>query len=77
MFYYIDQPFTPSLVLMLFWLFQTWPVTLRIQEKVFSGFIVPSDSKETVLGSSNQEPSPVGKSTGVVLVPCSRMELRP
>ena len=30
------------------------------------------DSKETELGSSNQEASPsAGKNTGVVLVPCS------
>ena len=37
-----------------------------------------ADSKETKLGSSNQEASPsAGKNTGVVLVPCSRMEVRP
>ena len=61
-----------------FWLFQTWPVTLRIQEQVFSGCTVPSDSKETELGSSDQEASPsAGKNIGVVLVPFSRMEVRP
>ena len=39
---------------------------------------VPPDSKETELGSSDQEASPsAGKNTGVVLVPCSRMEVRP
>ena len=37
---------------------------------------MPPDSKETELGS-NQEASPsAGKNTGVVLVPCSRMEVR-
>ena len=34
---------------------QTWPVTLRI---VFSGCTVASDSKKTILESSNQEASP-------------------
>ena len=39
---------------------------------------VLADSKRTELGSSNQETSPsAGKNTGVVLVPCSRMEVRP
>ena len=39
---------------------------------------MPPDSKETELGSSNQEASPsAGKNTGVVLVPCSHMEVRP
>ena len=37
----------------------------------FSGCNVPSDSKETELGRSNQEASPsAGKNTGIVLVPC-------
>ena len=45
---------------------------------VFSGCTVPFDSKETELGSRDQEASPsAGKNIGVVLVPCSRMELRP
>ena len=45
---------------------------------MFSGWTVPSDSKETKLGSSDQEASPsAGKNTGVVLVPFSHMELRP
>ena len=36
-----------------------------------SGCTMPPNSKETKLGSSNQEASPsVGKNTGVVLVPC-------
>ena len=36
------------------------------------------DSKETILLSSDQEASPlVSKNTGVVLVPCSRMEMCP
>ena len=44
---------------------------------MFSGCTVPPDSKETELGSSDQEASPsAGKNTRVVLVPCSRMEVR-
>ena len=39
---------------------------------------VPPDSKETELGSSNQEASPsAGKNTRVVLVPCLHMEVHP
>ena len=54
-------------MLILSWLSQTWPVTLRIQERVFSGCAVPPDSKETELGSSNQEASPSAvKNTKVV-----------
>ena len=38
---------------------------------MFSGYTVPPDSKETELGSSDQEASPsAGKNTGIVLVPC-------
>ena len=38
---------------------------------MFSGCLMPPDRKETELGSSNQEVSPlVGKNTGIVLVPC-------
>ena len=45
---------------------------------MFSGCTVPPNSKETELGSSDQEASPsAGKNTGVVLVSCSRMEVRP
>ena len=45
---------------------------------MFSGCTVPPDSKETELGSSNQKASPsAGKNTGVVLVPCPRMEVCP
>ena len=59
------------LLLILFWLSQTSPVTLRIQEQVFSGCSVPPDGKETELGSSNQEASPSArKNTEIVLVPC-------
>ena len=44
---------------------------------MFSGCTVLPDSKETRLGSSDQETSPsVGKNTGVVLVSCLRMEVR-
>ena len=53
-----------------FWLSQTWPGTLRMQEWVLSGCTVLPDSKETKLGSSNQEVSPsAGKNIRVVLVP--------
>ena len=45
---------------------------------MFSGCTVPPDSKETELGSSDQEVSPsAGKNTGVVLVSCSHIEVRP
>ena len=45
---------------------------------MFSGCTVPPDSKETELGSSDQEASPsAGKNTGLVLVSCSHMEVRP
>ena len=38
---------------------------------MFSCCTVPPDSKETELGSCNQEASPLaGKKTGIVLVPC-------
>ena len=38
---------------------------------MFSGYTVPPDSKETELGSSDNEASPsAGKNTGIVLVPC-------
>ena len=44
-----------------------------MQEKAFSCCIVPVDSKETKLGSSNQEASSsAGKNTSVVLVPCPK-----
>ena len=50
---------------------------LEIWEYVFSGCTVLPDSKETKLGSSNQEASPsAGKNTRVVLVPYSHMEVR-
>ena len=38
---------------------------------MFSGCAVPPDSKETKLGSSDQEAFPsAGKNTRIVLVPC-------
>ena len=38
---------------------------------MFSGCTLLPDSKETKLGSSDQEASPsAGKNTGIVLVPC-------
>ena len=41
-------------------------------------FYISYDSKETELGISDKEASAsAGKNTGVVLVPCSRMEVRP
>ena len=82
MFYYINQPHIKSFssgfvktesdfIVILFWLSQTWPVTLRIWESVFSGCTLPPDSKETKLRSSNQEASPsAGKNTVVVLMLC-------
>ena len=61
-----------------FWLFQTWPVTLRIQEQVFSGCTVPPDSKEIKLGNTCQEASlSPGKNARVVLLPCLWMEVHP
>ena len=45
---------------------------------MFSGCNVPHDSKESELGSSDQDTSPwASKNIGVVLVPCLRMEVRP
>ena len=42
------------------------------------GISVQLDSKETKLGSSNQEASPsAGKNIRVVLVSCSRIEVHP
>ena len=54
-----------------FWLSQTLPVTLKIQEWVFSGCTVPPNSKDTELKSSDQETSPsASKNTGIVLMSC-------
>ena len=45
---------------------------------MFSRYTVPPDSIAIKLDSNNQEASPsAGKNTGVVLVPFSRMEVRP
>ena len=45
---------------------------------MFSGCTVPANSKETKLGSSDQEASPsAGKNTRVALVLCWRMEVCP
>ena len=45
---------------------------------MFSGCTVPPDSKETELGSNEQEAFPsAGKSTGVVLVPCCTWKCLP
>ena len=47
---------------------------MSILEYLFSGCTVLPDSKETELGSSDQEASPsADKNTGVVLVPCLHM----
>ena len=60
-----------SVMLILFWLSLTWPVTLRIQEYMFSVCTLLPDSKETKPGSSNQEASTsAGKNTRIVLVTC-------
>ena len=47
---------------------------LKIHEYVFSGCTVLLDSKETELGSSNQE---AGKNTTIVLVPCHAWKCAP
>ena len=58
-------------MLILFWLSQTRPVTLRIKKQVFFDCTLRPDSKETELGNSDLEASPSeGKNTRVVLVPC-------
>ena len=45
---------------------------------MFCGCTVPPGSKETKLGSNNQEASSsASRNTGVVLVPCSGMEVHP
>ena len=45
---------------------------------MFPGCTVPPDNKETETGSSGQEASPsTGRNNEVVLVKCSRMEVRP
>ena len=45
---------------------------------MFSGCTVSPDSKETELGTSNQEASPsAGKNTRVVLMPCCAWKLVP
>ena len=50
---------------------QTRLVTIRIQDQVFSGSIVPPNSMKTQPRSSKQEASPsASKNTQVVLVPC-------
>ena len=65
-------------MLILFCLSQSLPVTLRVQEQVFSDCTVPPDSKETKNGSSNQEVFPsAGKNTGVVLVLCRALKCVP
>ena len=49
------------------------PLTLTLMVS-----LLPPDSNETELGSSDKEASPsASKNTGVVLVPCSSMEVRP
>ena len=61
--------------------FLTFPdVTCHLEDTGMSvsGCTVSPDSKETKLGSSDQEASQsAGENTGVVLVPCSRMEVCP
>ena len=37
---------------------------------MFPTYTVPSDSKDTELGNSDQEASLAGKNTGIALVPC-------
>ena len=52
-------------------------LTCHLEDTGIGVFWLP-DSKEIQLGSSDQEASPsAGKNTGVVLVPCLCMEVRP
>ena len=54
-----------------FFVFTDLTCQLENTRIMFSGCTVLPDSKETELGSSDQEASPsAGKNTGVVLVPC-------
>ena len=46
-------------------------LTCHLENKVFSGCTVPPDSKETELGSSDQEVFPsTSKNTVIILLPC-------
>ena len=67
------------LMLILFWLSQTWPVTWGYGNRCFLVAMVLPDSKEAKLWSSNQEgsPSPAGKSTGIVLMQCHALKCFP
>ena len=62
--FYIDQCGAPSipirLMLIIFLAVTDLTCHLRLLEYVFSGCTLPSDSKETKLGSSDQEASPSG-----------------
>ena len=54
----------------LFWFSQSWKVTFKILELVFYDCIVPTDSNEIKLESSDQTPSPPeDENTRVVLEP--------
>ena len=63
------------------YLFLAFPdLTCHLQDtgRVFSGCTVSSDGKETKLGRSDQEASPsAGKNTGIVLMSCLCMGVRP
>ena len=51
---------------------------LEDKEQVFCGRIVPPDSKDTKLGSSDQEAAPSAvKNNRVVLVQCLHVEVHP
>ena len=57
------------------WLLQSWSVTFGYRIG-FRGFNASPDSKETNLGSSDQEAFPsLDKNTEVVILPCSRMKV--
>ena len=64
-------------MLILFWLTQTWLVTLRIQEYAFSGCTLSPDSKETKLGSSDEASPSAGKKYRGSFSAMSRMEVCP
>ena len=63
---------------MLDWLCPDLTCHLKDTGIVVFGYNILSDSKDTELGSSDQEASPsAGKNTGIVLVPCRAWKCLP
>ena len=63
------------MLILFFWLFQTWPVTLRIRDRCFLVALCHLIVRQP---SSKEEASPSAvKHSGVVLVPCLAMEVCP